>query len=429
MVPRAVNGSTMQPLRKLPINITLNNCQLNEEFHIYPQVSGVLLSWQVAKRLHILPAHYPKPACPQDPPQVAAIGVLSPGDIRNEYPMVFDGIVKSMEGEYFHIALMDDAKPFCVRTPRTIPFCDKLKAELDLLQEQNIIAPVTEPTDWCAPIVVTPKKGTEKIRMCVDLSHLNKYVKRARYQCSTPAEAVEADITSHNAKVFTKLDALKGYHQCPLDEDSQLLTTFITPFGRFKYLRAPYGISSISEHYNRRMDEAFSGLTGYRRVVDDILIYDSDSTLHAEHVRQFLLRCAERRITLNQDKWECAQPRVTFAGFNLSKDGYSIDSAITYAIAKFPTPPIAPIYVPSSDWLTNWQLALTHSRDYLNHYDRCSAPKMSLYGHQIMSKHSKRQRRPSHQPPHSSSLTHRNLRAFALMQSTRIRFCSPAEKL
>lgn len=118
-------------------------------------------------------------------------------------------------------------------------------------------------TEWCAPIVVTPKKGTENIRMCVDLSHLNKYVKRERYQCSTPAEAV-ADIASNNAKIFTKLDALKGYHQCPLDKESQLLTTFIAPFGRFKYLRAPYGISSISEHYNRRMDEAFAGLKGYR---------------------------------------------------------------------------------------------------------------------------------------------------------------------
>ena len=52
------------------------------------------------------------------------------------------------------------------------------KAELDLLpdllQEQNIIAPVTEVTEWCAPIVVTPKKNSESIRMCVDLSQLNK---------------------------------------------------------------------------------------------------------------------------------------------------------------------------------------------------------------------------------------------------------------
>ena len=104
--------------------------------------------------------------------------------------------------------------------------------------------------------------------MCVDLSRLNKFVKRERYQSAIPAQAV-ADIAAENAKIFTKINTLKGYHQCPLNEDSQLLTTFITPFGRFKYLRAPYGISSISEHYNCRMDDAFAGPTGYRRIVDD----------------------------------------------------------------------------------------------------------------------------------------------------------------
>ena len=98
--------------------------------------------------------------------------------------------------------------------------------------------------------------------MCVDLSCLNRFVKRERYQSATPAQAV-ADIAAESAKVFTKLDALKGYHQCPLDQESQILTTFITPFGRFKYHCTPYGISSISEHYNCKMDEAFAGLTGY----------------------------------------------------------------------------------------------------------------------------------------------------------------------
>ena len=129
-----------------------------------------------------------------------------------------------------------DAKPFCINTPRSIPFAfhDKLKAELDLLQEQNIIAPVTEVTEWCAPIVVTPKKNSESIRMCVDLSRLNRYVQRERYQATTPAQAV-ADIAASDAKYFTVLDAMKGYHQCALDNESQLLTTFITPFGRFKY--------------------------------------------------------------------------------------------------------------------------------------------------------------------------------------------------
>ena len=125
--------------------------------------------------------------------------------------------------------------------------------------------------------------------MCVDLSCLNHYVRCERYQLSTPAEAV-VDIAASSARVFTVLDVMKGYHQCPLDENSQLLTTFITPHSRFKCLRAPYGISSISEHYDSHMAEAFTGLTGFRRIIDDIVIYDchSDPQQHTAHVKQFL---------------------------------------------------------------------------------------------------------------------------------------------
>ena len=340
--PRAVNGTTMSPIGKLPITLSLGTRVYTDEFHIYPNVAGTLLSWKAAKGLTILPEHYPNPSPVATTPHLAVTEATQPVltyDIRREFPTVFDGQIRTMEGEKFHITLTKDAQPFSVSTPQAAPFAfrDKLKAELDLLQDQGIITPVTEPTEWCAPIVVTPKKGTDKIRMCVGLSRLNRFVKCERYQSATPAQAV-ADISAENAKIFTKLDALKRYHQCPLDEVNQLLTTFITPFGRFKYLRAPYGISLISEHYNRRMDEAFAGLTGYRRIVDDVVIYDSDPSQHLDHVRQFLQRCAEQQITLNADKWECAKPQVTFAGFTISAKGYSIDESITDAITRFPTP-------------------------------------------------------------------------------------------
>ena len=116
------------------------------------------------------------------------------------------------------------------------------------------------------------------------------------------------------------------------------MTTFITPFGSFKYLRAPYGISSISEHYNRRMAEAFTGLSGFRRIVDDIIIYDNDATEHAHHVKAFLQRCADRQIALNLDKCHFFQEEVTFAGFKLRGDGYQVDRSIMDAISNFPTP-------------------------------------------------------------------------------------------
>ena len=181
------------------------------------------------------------------------------------------------------------------------------------------------------------KKESERIRMCVDLSRLNKYVCRERYPSVTPAEAV-ADIAQAKAKFFTTFDALKGYHQIPLDEESQKLTTFITPHGRFKFLRAPYGISSISEHYNRRMDEAFREMQDFRKIVDDVIVFNSNQGEHVSHVRAFLQRCQERRISLNPDKFQFSQQKVSFAGYTVTPEGYTISSHITDAVSKFPTP-------------------------------------------------------------------------------------------
>ena len=52
----------------------------------------------------------------------------------------------------------------------------------------------------------------------------------------------------------------------------------------FKYLHALYGISSISEYYDRCMYEAFDGLLGFHLIVDDIVIYVNDAKQHVIHV-------------------------------------------------------------------------------------------------------------------------------------------------
>ena len=126
-------------------------------------------------------------------------------------------------------------------------------------------------------------------------------------------------------------------------------------FSRYKYLRAPFGVSSILEHYNHRMDEAFAGLSGYRCIVDDVVIYDNDEAQHAGHIRQFLQRCTEKKTTLNTDKWQFAQAKVHFAGFALSADGYRIDQSITEAISNFPPPQIERISGLSSSSSTSCQ--------------------------------------------------------------------------
>ena len=234
------------------------------------------MSWKAAQNLHILPNNYPEQIRYIQDSSVSLKKVTAE-DLIQEFPTVFDGKTRVIDGEKFRINLIDNATPFYVSAPRTIPYAYRDKVKLETLQSQGIIERVTEPTDWCAPIVVAPKKNSDNIRLCVDFSKLNKYVKRKLYSSS---DAV-ADISNQHCAFFTVFDALKGYHQCPLDEESQLLTCFMTPFG----------ISSISEHYNRRLDEAFQSLHNYRRIVDDVVIYDNNETSHVTHVRQFLEMC------------------------------------------------------------------------------------------------------------------------------------------
>ena len=60
--------------------------------------------------------------------------------------------------------------------------------------------PVTEVTEWCAPIMMTPKKGMDHIRMHMDLSRPNHYVSKERYQLLIPLEAV-AHIAAGEANI------------------------------------------------------------------------------------------------------------------------------------------------------------------------------------------------------------------------------------
>ena len=270
----------------------------------------------------------------------AASGRPAPADSPlDEFPDVLDGVIRAMPGEEFRIHLREDATPFAVHAPRRIPLSlrEPLRLELDKLERDGVITPVTAPTEWCSPIVVTPKRESSGVRLCVDLSQLNKAVKRELYQSNTPAECA-ASITASEAKWFSVFDAAKGYHQCPLAEASRPLTTFITPFGRYQYLRAPYGVSSISEHYNRRMDECFCGMDGIQRVVDDVIVYSKTKKEHVARVREFLSRCRAQGVSLNPSKTQHMQSSVKFAGFSISSEGYTPDPALTEAIASFPAP-------------------------------------------------------------------------------------------
>ena len=202
--------------------------------------------------------------------------------------------------------------------------------------DKSIISEVTEPTDWCHPIVLQPKKDSNEVRICVDLTKLNMYVKRGAHPVLTPHEAVAS--VSKGSRFFTTLDAKAGYWQIPIHEKDQELTTFITPWGRYKFLRAPMGLSISGDEYNRRGDEALHGVTNTVKIVDDILTYDEDYQEHLTNVWKVLSKCKEHGITLNPDKFHFAKDEVDYCGYHLSTEGFTPESSKVNAIIKFKTP-------------------------------------------------------------------------------------------
>ena len=183
----------------------------------------------------------------------------------------------------------------------------KVTAKLKALVEADIIEPVTEPTEWCAPIVVAPKRNRQDIRICVNLRKLNPAVKREKYVLPT-----FEDISSklQGCKVFSKLDAKDAYHQLPLHPESRRLTTFITPIGRFSFKCVPFGISSASEIYQRRISEILAGEERVAVNQDDVLLGGIDDPDHDVRLVRVKAKLADAGVELNEPKCEYSKPEV-----------------------------------------------------------------------------------------------------------------------
>ena len=117
---------------------------------------------------------------------------------------------------------------------------------------------VNNPTQWCTTMVVVPKRSGS-IRICVDLTPLNESVMREIHPIQKIAITL-AQLTG--AKLFTKLNTNIGFWQVPLPKHSRLLTTFITPYGRFCFNTLPFGIISTLEHYQWYMYKILQDFPG-----------------------------------------------------------------------------------------------------------------------------------------------------------------------
>ena len=253
--------------------------------------------------------------------------------VLQKYAQVFTGLGR-MEKPY-HIEVDPTVTPV-INLPRTIPAAlhDRVKEELDDMEKRGVVRKVEEPTDWVNSMAIV-EKPNGSLRICLDPRHLNKAIKREHFQLPT----IE-DITTRmaNAKWFTKLDANRGYWQIPLDEESQLLTTFNTPFGRYCYQVTPFGITSAQEVFQKRMSQHFGDLEGVETDIDDIIVHAETEVKHDHRLQAVLERCEKINLTLNKEKCVFKVKEVTYIGHKLTQEGIKPDDEKVRAINDMPAP-------------------------------------------------------------------------------------------
>ena len=330
------DGSWMKPLGIGTVYAKYNGQTYKLGFQVVPTsvTQKPLLSANTCEKLGLLTVHIPEQTnyARVDSADMAEAGITT------EFADVFTG-TGCFPGEC-HLELEPHAKPV-QHVPRRVPVAirEAVKEQLDDMEQRDIIAKVTEPTDWISSMVVVKKPN--KLRICIDPKDLNAAIKKPRFQMPTIDEMLPR---LQNAKIFSVLDAKEGFYHIKLDKQSSMLTTFWTPFGRYRWLRMPFGISSAPEEYQRRQQEILEGLKGVEVIADDILVIgsgitDSDAVKdHDRNLKALLQRARESNLKLNKKKLKLRLPQVPYMGHLLTADGLKPDEEKIKAVKDMPKP-------------------------------------------------------------------------------------------
>ena len=254
--------------------------------------------------------------------------------VLSEFRDIFEGIGKLPGGKY-HIQLKPDAQPV-QHPPRAVPEKKKAayKEELERLCSSGIIQPVQGHTDWINSVVPVSKPDGS-IRLCLDLKDLNKSIKRNQYYTKTIDE-VSAEL--HGGKYFTLVDAKSGYWMVELDNESSLLTTFNTPWGKYKWLRLPFGLKVSADIFQERLNAVLKEVKGITGYIDDIITRGVDSKDHDVNLLQLLETARMNGIKFNPKKLQFKTTKCDFFGQTITPEGMKVDDKKVEAIKQMKAP-------------------------------------------------------------------------------------------
>ena len=153
------------------------------------------------------------------------------------------------------------------------------------MEALGVIIHIDQPTDWVSSITYVQKANGE-LHLCLDARDPNRAICHDHHKMPT-VEKVAHEFT--NSHYFTKLDANHGYWSIVLDEESSLLTTFNSPFGRYHFWHIPFGLLCSQDIFQKKVDQFLKECLGCIGIANDITVHGHTEAEHDAHLQNLML--------------------------------------------------------------------------------------------------------------------------------------------
>ena len=141
-----------------------------------------------------------------------------------------------------------------------------------------------------------------------------------------------------NSHYFTKLDACHGYWSIVLDEESSLLTTFNSPFGRYSLLRLPFSLVCSQDIFQKKMDQFLKECPGCIGIADDITVHGRTEAEHDAHLHNLMQVACKYGVVFNLQKMHVKAPAINFFGCLYDANGVHPNPEKVDAVHALPAP-------------------------------------------------------------------------------------------
>ncbi|KAL2248079.1 UNVERIFIED_CONTAM: Retrovirus-related Pol polyprotein from transposon opus [Sesamum indicum] len=193
-----------------------------------------------------------------------------------------------------------------------------IRQEVDKLLKAGYVSEI-QYTSWLSNMVLVPK-SSEKLRMCVDFTDLNKACPKDPY----PLQRIDVMVDSiAGFEIFSIMYAYQGYHHIRMANEERDKTSFITDKGINCYNMMPFGLKNAGVTYQRLVNRMFGDLLGKKMevYVDDMLVKSRRSQDHLEDLAQAFSIMNSYGMKLNLDKCTFGVGGGKFLGYMVSERG------------------------------------------------------------------------------------------------------------